>query len=391
MRLLFFFSSLLIVNLLPAQCGNRYSTSIFPNVDVTVHNYGENTRYNGTLQSLKLDLYTPKLDSFKKRPCVVLCFGGAFVQGDRTSFELTYFANYLAQRGYVCASIDYRLDDTANFRKNGESGAAVRAVQDAKAAIRFLKSKYSEFGIDTTLVFIGGTSAGGITALTLGYSQYTEFGADVRLKIDSLGGWEGTSNALRNTSTVKGLFNFSGAVFDTAHISNSDLPVYLSHATQDMTVPFYSGYPLSGQSSTLVHGSGNIARRMKSTGNYYIMDSFISSNHPAFASTDLILAFSLMDKTATSLKNFLYKIIGCENGTQSITESEIPEFILQNPVQDYLYLANTNPSHSIDLFNHIGQKIKSFSGHHTSYVVSDLKKGIYFINYQNQFYKFVKD
>jgi para-nitrobenzyl esterase len=330
-----------------SQCGNRYNTAIFPNVDVSVYTFGENTKYNGNNQILKLDLYTPKTDTFKKRPCLIFCFGGAFVQGDKASTELVYFANYFAQRGYVCASIDYRLDEVTNLSSKGETGAAIRAVQDAKAAVRFLKSKSVDFGIDTTQFFIGGTSAGGITAMTLGYTQYSDFSTVIQKKIDSLGGWEGTTNNLTNSSKVKGLFNFAGAVFDTMHIEKNDLPVYLNHATLDATVPFYSGFPLNGQSLTKVYGSGTIAQRMKNTGNYYIIDSFISTNHPAFATTDVFLTFQLLDKTATSLKNFLYKVVGCENGTNSISETTNSNLILQNPVHDYLYLSDVNSKYSI--------------------------------------------
>lgn len=384
----FFFTFGLIS--LNSQCGNRYNAAIFT-VDVNTYTYGENIKYNGVNQILKLDLYTPKSDTFKNRPCVVFCFGGAFVQGDKASLELTYFANYLAQRGYVCASIDYRLDDTANFRVNGETGASIRAVQDAKAAIRYLKSKSKDFGIDTTQFFIGGTSAGGITAMTLGYSQYAEFTPFVQKKIDSLGGWEGTTNNLTNSSQVKGLFNFSGAIFDTTHISSADLPVYLNHATKDLTVPYYSGFPLSGQSTTNVYGSGSIAKRMKSLGNFYMLDSFVSADHPAFASTDLILSFQLLEKTATSLKNFLFKVVGCENGTNSISEPTVPNLILQNPVHDFIYLSEFNPKKSIHLFNQLGHKVKEFPKAESQLNISDLPRGIYFLSYDLHFYKLIKD
>lgn len=374
-----------------SQCGSRYSTTIFPNVDVSVYTYGENIKYNGVNQILKLDLYTPKNDTVKNRPCIVFCFGGAFVQGDRASAELVYFANYFAQRGYVCASIDYRLDEATNLTAKGETGAAIRAVQDAKAAVRYLKSKSVDFGIDTTQFFIGGTSAGGITALTLGYTQYEEFSIPIQKKIDSLGGWEGTTNNLTNSSKVKGLFNFSGAVFDTLNIQSSDLPVYLNHATQDATVPFNSGFPLNGASLTKVFGSGTIAMRMKAMGNYYVLDSFISSNHPAFASSNIIESFSLLDKTAVSLKNFLYKVVGCENVVSITSDSKKLNFILQNPVHNFIYLSEINPKYSIQLFNHLGHKVKEFPKAESQLNIADLPRGIYFLAYDNQFYKLVKE
>ena len=98
-----FLISLLIAfsSLLAAQCGNRYNAPIFPNTNTSTHQYGENTDYSGANKKLSLDLYTPVGDTVKNRPCVVFCFGGAFVSGDRSSPELIFFASQLAQRGFV--------------------------------------------------------------------------------------------------------------------------------------------------------------------------------------------------------------------------------------------------------------------------------------------------
>ena len=369
-----------------SQCGNRYKTDLF-SVDTASYTYGENYTYNNILQTLRLDLYLPHGDTFKQRPCVIFCFGGAFIQGDKKSTELVYFSRLLSQKGFVCASIDYRLDNSANMSANGESGAIIRAVQDAKAAIRFLKSKSTELGIDTTNFFIGGTSAGGVTAITLGYSQYSDFPSYIQSKIDSLGGWEGHSNILTNTSTVKGLFNFSGAILDTIHIGAGDLPIYLNHATQDATVPFYSGYPLNGQSTTLMHGSGNIAKRMKNLGNYYSIDSFQSSAHPAFATTD----FSVLITTTENLRKFLYKIVGCDNVSSSIVENEVTEIQIPNPVSNTIYLPTVNKDIDVSLYNLLGTKLLERKTKENRIDISQYSNGIYFLKYNQQIIKLIKE
>ena len=55
-------------------------------------------------------------------------------------------AYYYARRGFIAVSLDYRLDAMAFFP---EIGAIRDAVDDAKAAIRFLNKNAQRFGIDS--------------------------------------------------------------------------------------------------------------------------------------------------------------------------------------------------------------------------------------------------
>jgi acetyl esterase/lipase len=106
---------------------------------------------------LQLDLYTH--DDFAKapaRPLVIWIHGGGWSRGDsRTSAA---FSNYpavlasLAARGYVVASLNYRLSSEAKFPA---------ALQDVKTAIRYLRQNASAFGIDPARVLLWGGSAGG--------------------------------------------------------------------------------------------------------------------------------------------------------------------------------------------------------------------------------------
>jgi hypothetical protein len=389
MRVLSILIIILQYNTLSAQCGNRYNTALFPNTTATTHEFGENTDYAGVNKKLNLDLYTPVGDTVKNRPCVVFCFGGAFVQGTRNSPELVLFASNLAQRGFVCASIDYRLDNQANLTANGENGSVIRAVQDAKAAIRFLKSKSSEFGIDSNMVFIGGTSAGGITALTLGYSQYEELKDSIKTTINNLGGWEGTTNNIAQSSKVVGLFNFAGAILDTNHISNNDLPIYLNHANGDATVPFRSGYPLNGQSKTFVHGSFNITQRMMSKGNYYVLDSFKSADHPAFASADFLTSLANLNLTSENLRKFLYKVMKCDQGISSIAGLQKQNICFENPLRNILNLPEGVQANEIEAYNLLGKKVILKYDNTKQIDISKIPRGIYLIKYKESVQKIV--
>jgi poly(3-hydroxybutyrate) depolymerase len=389
MRVFLLLLLLAFSSLLTAQCGNRYNTAIFPNTTTVTHQFGENTDYAGVNKKLNLDLYTPVSDTVKNRPCVVFCFGGAFVQGTRNSPELVFFATNLAQRGFVCASIDYRLDNQANLTANGENGSVIRAVQDAKAAIRFLKSKSSEFGIDSNMVFIGGTSAGGITALTLGYSQFDELKDSIKTVINNLGGWEGTTNNIAQSSKVAGLFNFAGAILDTNHIANNDLPVYLNHANGDATVPFRSGYPLNGQSKTFVHGSFNIVQRMILKGNYYVLDSFKSADHPAFASADFLTALANLNLTSENLRKFLYKVMKCDQVTSSIAGLQKQNICFENPVRNILNLPEGVQANEIEMYNLLGKKVRLKYDNTKQIDISHITRGIYLIKYKESVQKIV--
>ena len=114
-------------------------------------------------EDLNMDLYYPNEPTPLARPLLVLIHGGAFYNGDKQSVGFPEMGQHFAQRGFVVASINYRL----GFRPTGKSidRAGYRAVQDAHAALRFLISRADEFQIDTNNIFVAGTSAGAITAL----------------------------------------------------------------------------------------------------------------------------------------------------------------------------------------------------------------------------------
>jgi acetyl esterase/lipase len=89
-------------------------------------------------------------------PLVVYVHGGGWQSGHTR--HAGAFANWpgtlalLASQGYVVASVEYRLSGEARFPA---------AIHDVKTAIRWLRSKHTQFGIDPTRAVIWGGSAGG--------------------------------------------------------------------------------------------------------------------------------------------------------------------------------------------------------------------------------------
>ena len=103
---------------------------------------------------LILDLYLPQGEM--PQPLIVFIHGGGWVGGNtRHSGALTDFPRALAQlaaEGFVVASVEYRLADEAPFPA---------ALQDVRAAVRFLKTNAAKYRIDAAKVAVWGGSAGG--------------------------------------------------------------------------------------------------------------------------------------------------------------------------------------------------------------------------------------
>jgi pectinesterase len=113
---------------------------------VTYARYGERT--------LEMDIYRPK-GIWGQLPAVVCIHGGGWANGNRASHGRV--AQALAARGYVAATISYRLSGEASFPAQ---------IHDCKAAVRFLRANALEYGIDSDSIGAIGLSAGGhLTAL----------------------------------------------------------------------------------------------------------------------------------------------------------------------------------------------------------------------------------
>lgn len=160
----------------PAPAGaveaERYVDPVFDDVTVTkdlVFGSGPDFGGKGT-QQLDLDLYEPAGDTLARRPLVVLAFGGGFSYGDKEQLEP--LATEYARRGFVAASITYRLDeDGGQLRYPVDASGLARilaAKHDLQAAVRWLRSEAVTYRLDPGKVAVGGVSAGAVTALVAG-------------------------------------------------------------------------------------------------------------------------------------------------------------------------------------------------------------------------------
>lgn len=113
-----------------------------------------------------LDLYQPTRAG--PHPGVVLVHGGGWKKGSRHQFQA--MAVELAERGYVVANIDYRLSTEAKFPG---------AVQDTKAAVRWMRANSANHQIDPNRIAgIGGSAGGHLIAMAALTGHSTQFNGD---------------------------------------------------------------------------------------------------------------------------------------------------------------------------------------------------------------------
>jgi acetyl esterase/lipase len=252
-----------LVVLVAAACGPldapsgpaplRYRDPVFSAVTTTSNiTYGTAVDQNNQTVTLELDMYRPTGDTLTSRPAIVWVHGGSFYTGDKTSPELVDEATQFALEGYVNVSINYRLSPQSCL---GTITAAciigiVQAMQDAQTAVRFLREQAATYGIDPTRIAIGGSSAGAITALNVGYNSQTPGPGD----------HQGFSSAVRAAQSL------SGAAIPNSSIGAGDAPALLLHGTADPIVP----YSLAQTTVSKAQAAGLVAVLVSFTGDGHV-------------------------------------------------------------------------------------------------------------------------
>jgi len=101
------------------------------------------------------DLFQPRQQG--PFPAVILVHGGAWITGNHAMENP--FAIELARRGYVAATIEYRLSNEAKYPAQ---------IHDLKAAVRWLRANAARYQIDPNRIGAIGASAGGHLVALLG-------------------------------------------------------------------------------------------------------------------------------------------------------------------------------------------------------------------------------
>ena len=208
----------------------RYYQPVFPAVTVTPNVVcGTAVNFAGNNQTLLMDIYQPTGNAQARRPVTIFAHQGGFLGGTRTDAYMVNVCTQFARLGYVTASIEYRLGFTLAVPMTdtvGVAKAAVRAMQDLRAAVRFFRQDAATgntYRIHPNYIAVGGSSAGAFAALEVGYlDKVAEVPAYVG--IAALGGIEGVSGNPGYSSAVLAVLNLSGAT-ETPNLITSRIPL----------------------------------------------------------------------------------------------------------------------------------------------------------------------
>lgn len=264
----------------------------------TANNVVYDTAVNvgGVQQVLRMDISYPVNDTPPPcgRPLLVCVHGGAWMGGTKDDNNVKQWRVDFAKRGYVTASINYRLGilqnptwhhcnsqipwlginfewdclqqaDTAEWYR-----ALYRAMQDTKSAIRFLVNRQGIYDIDPNNVFLVGESAGGFTVLQTAFMDTAtekpgntqlmgSVTPNVQYDCPQTSGWgftyggsftrpnlgdiNGAGNLPSSPYVLRGVGSFYGGMMGdllSTNTYNTPPALYLFHQPNDLVVP--SGY-----------------------------------------------------------------------------------------------------------------------------------------------------
>lgn len=220
-------SNLIYASNVPCLSQKHFITSLATGLRISSDKvpslYFYQNAYETTYENLHFDLYQPKKDTTNNRPLVIVVHGGAFVSGSKNDLNqpIIGYCDSLAARGYVVASIDYRVGlvlkdlknqltiDSLDFKRAIQWG-----VQDLQTAIQYFRFHAEKYKISPNKIFIIGNSSGAILAL---------------------------HSAIENEKQVKGIVSLWGATINSEQIKNIISPILLVHGTNDEIIPFTKG------------------------------------------------------------------------------------------------------------------------------------------------------
>ncbi len=216
---------------------------------------GDETRIYKTVgeEQLRIALYYPPQYEPKHQqyPLLVLVHGGGWQsrqifddQPHWSGDHLGFLARYYAQKGYLCASIDYRM-----MRENGQATGyeLIDLCDDCQDAVAYLKNHADELAIDREKTVVLGESAGGYLAValvTLPWMDTAFFKSAVIVNgITDLTVpyWNSRLREKSAHSRLQGLSFAEQMILMscTSYVTKATCPTMLLHGMKDGAVPFF--------------------------------------------------------------------------------------------------------------------------------------------------------
>ena len=210
-----------------------------------------------SVRGLKMTLFVPRTK--EKKPAVLYFPGGGFTSADHEKFLEMRYA--LARAGYVVAACEYRA----------VPNKFPALLEDAKAAVRWMRAHASEFGVDADRIGLLGDSAGGYVVQMAGATNgeknwdvgdFKEVSSDVQAVVSiygisdltTIGEGIGNENVHASAAVTEALLlngpafkDFAGvsvnadpqkakAASPIGHVDGTEPPFLLMHGSGDKVV-----------------------------------------------------------------------------------------------------------------------------------------------------------
>lgn len=211
----------------------RYKDPVYTDIRITQNiSYVSDIPDGVKPKYYRLDLYEPENDSSVSRPLIIWIHGGGFKFGKKRSRGIPVWSKQFAQRGYVCAAINYRLSKQNTLSDREALIRACRdAMEDAGKVIDFFKKNQALYRIDTGKIILAGNSAGGMVSLQAVYSNDYLMASENKIT-DAPPGDDSF-----NTGRIAAVINFWGGIFDSTWLRNAHVPIVSVHGNKDRIVP----------------------------------------------------------------------------------------------------------------------------------------------------------
>ena len=199
--------------------------------------------------------------------------GGGFAGGTRTNPAEVKFAENAAKKGYVAVQISYRLTRKGqsfgcDYKASGKMETFKLAAEDFMDAANFMVKNKDEYGIDTSKIIVGGSSAGAEAVLNAVYNDRLMFHDPAKYK----------------SIDFAGVFSLAGAIVDARYITEENaVPGIFFHGTEDNLVPYATAphhWCDPGQPGyIMLDGSRTITQKLANLNTAYMLYSFKGGKH----------------------------------------------------------------------------------------------------------------